>query len=181
MKAHDVMKLKTLGLVLGLGLEACLVGYLCIPVRNSKIVVRNFVAFSGNTKLQIDSYFTSQHRTIFAICDCFGRNDSFETTRERCMETMGSPPEYKQCVYKVFEYHSIVNSIDYASFFKCNERSSKLIANYFENNCSITNSGNYDSTLVYMSQFDSCEVDYATSLRIAACDEFDFPDQARND
>lgn len=176
------MKLKTIGLVLGLGLEACLVGYLFTPVKNSEIVVREIATknFLGNTKLQINSYFTSQYRTIFAMCDCFGRNDSFETTRERCLEAMDSPSEYKQCVYKVFEYHSIVNSIDYASFFKCNERSSKLIANYFENNCSITNSGNYDSTLVYMSQFDNCEVDYATSLRIAACDEFDFSDRARN-
>lgn len=88
---------------------------------------------------------------------------------------MDSSPEYKQCVYKVFEYHSIVNSIDYDSFFKCNEQSSKLIANYFENNCSVMNSGKYDDTL-FLSQFDNCEIDYATSLRIADCDEFDLND-----
>lgn len=131
------------------------------------------VQFKGNTQEQFDSYFISEDRILYSMCDCYSKNAYFETSKDECVEIMDAPSVYKKCVREVFEHRSLELGVDFSSFFECRVNSSIKIARYFDDNCLKINEDNVENTLVHLSNFENCKIDTETNLKLEKCNDFD--------
>ncbi len=140
-----------------------------VDVQNiqSTTVASHFLTFE-----QINSYFSSENKIIVAMCDCFAKNNNFNTTKEECIENMGILPGYKECGSNIFKH--MITEVDVKevkTYLECTTKSANEIAIYFENECVNINDGNYNETLKYINGFDNCEIEVGLTLRLSACDK----------